>query len=387
MRVVHLCLTGPYTDGVSYQENILPQYHQQRGHDVIVVASPTFLAAGGAVHATKVASRYVNEVGIPVIRLRHRWPSWLSRRFRRYVGLSSVLRELSPDVLFVHGCQFLDIRHVAQYAREHAGTRVYVDNHAEFSNSARNMISRYILHGIVWRLCAKSVEPITRKFYGVLPARVDFLVRVYHVAEAKVELLLMGAEDEKVAHYRDEDVKAVLRNKYGMSPSDFVIVTGGKIDSSKRQTLLLMQAIRNSSDSRLRLVVFGSIDQDMLEHAKTLVDGVRIQHVGWLSSDESYGLFAIADLAVFPGRHSVYWEQAAGQGVPLVVKYWEGTTHVDLGGNCAFLRDDTEMEISQVIHSIRDTPGRYAAMKRVADSRGLDVFSYRRIAARSIEDE
>ena len=52
---------------------------------------------------------------------------------------------------------------------------------------------------------------------------------------------------------------------------------------------------------------------------------------------QSYNLFSAADLVVFPGRHSVYWEQVVAIGTPMVVKYWDGTTHIDIGGNCMYL--------------------------------------------------
>lgn len=36
-----------------------------------------------------------------------------------------------------------------------------------------------------------------------------------------------------------------VRNKLGISKDDFLIVTGGKIDEWKTQTLLLMEAVHN----------------------------------------------------------------------------------------------------------------------------------------------
>ncbi len=39
MKIVHLCMAGPYTQGYSYQENILPKYHVKLGFDVTVLTS------------------------------------------------------------------------------------------------------------------------------------------------------------------------------------------------------------------------------------------------------------------------------------------------------------------------------------------------------------
>ena len=40
------------------------------------------------------------------------------------------------------------------------------------------------------------INPYVNKFYGVLPARVDFLINEYKLPKNKVELLVMGADDD-----------------------------------------------------------------------------------------------------------------------------------------------------------------------------------------------
>ena len=39
MKIVHLCLCGPVTDGWNYQDNILPKYHKLMGHNTTIVTS------------------------------------------------------------------------------------------------------------------------------------------------------------------------------------------------------------------------------------------------------------------------------------------------------------------------------------------------------------
>jgi hypothetical protein len=98
-------------------------------------------------------------------------------------------------------------------------------------------------------------------------------------------------------------------------------------------------------------------------------------------------LLKCADLVVFPGRHSVYWEETVGLGIPMVVKYWDGTTHVDVGGNVEFLRKDTEEEIVSVLSGIVGDLPKYQRMKQVAVEKGMQLFSYKNIAKRSIQAE
>ena len=38
-KIVHVCLCGPFSDGFSYQENILTKYHARMGLEVHVITS------------------------------------------------------------------------------------------------------------------------------------------------------------------------------------------------------------------------------------------------------------------------------------------------------------------------------------------------------------
>ncbi len=193
---------------------------------------------------------------------------------------------------------------------------------------------------------------------------------------------MMGADDDLVKKAEQEINRN--RKRYNILKDDFLIVTGGKIDRFKTQTLLLMEAVKNINNNRLKLIVFGPVENDLKKRVNELVDGVRIQYLGWQGPQEGYDLFAIANLVVFPGRHSVYWEQVAGMGIPMLVKDWEGTHHVDIGGNAEFLYLDKEVEIREKIEKIISNRDVYSAMFNAAQ-KCRNVFSYREIARRCIE--
>ena len=386
MKIVHVCLTGSYNDNWGYQDNIIPKYHKLDGHDVTVITT-TFVNSKKHNGYERVAPKeYYLDNGVKIIRLPFiKFPvKKVVEKLRIYKGLFKKLESEQPDFIFIHGLQFIDIYHVVRYLRKNKNIKTVVDNHADFSNSATNWLSKNILHRIIWRLCALLIKPYTQRFYGVLPARVDFLVKLYGIPREQVELLVMGADDEKVLEAKQEFVKDEIRNKFGIKSSDFLIVTGGKIDLAKRQTLMLMKAVKQLDQDNIKLLVFGSIVDELKNDLLSLVDDNKIQYIGWIPSDDSYKYFGAADLAVFPGRHSVFWEQVTGMGIPMIVKYWEGTTHVNVGGNCLFLYKDTTEEISEKIIEVIDNPDVYQKMKRIAEKEGIERFSYLKIARRSI---
>src|SRR5699024_10728095 len=107
--------------------------------------------------------------------------------------------------------------------------------------------------------------------------------------------------------------------------------------------------------------------------------------IGWLTDNQSYSLFSAADLVVFPGRHSVYWEQVVASGTPLVVKNWDGTRHIDIGGNCKFLYNDTVEELNEVLTDIIVNKTTYDTMLKKANSTKKNQFLYSNIAKKSIK--
>ena len=191
----------------------------------------------------------------------------------------------------------------------------------------------------------------------------------------------MGADDELVELGKQDAPN--IREKYGIAEKDFLIVTGGKIDSAKLQTLLLMDAVKDINDSKVKLILFGSVTPEIKERFNNLLIKNKIIYAGWLNSSDSYGYFAAADLVVFPGRHSVFWEQVVAQGRPLIVKHWDGTTHIDICGNCKFLYKDNKEEIKQEILWAMKKDN-YKNMLLAANSLKKKDFCYSKIAKNSI---
>lgn len=388
MHIIHLCLANHFSDGYSYQENLLTKYHRKIGFEVTVLSSQWTFDNNGKLVKTK-KNDYFNEDGVRIIRLPTIYGN-SKTRLKIYRNLYDIIGDLNPDIIFIHCPQFLNIITVGKYLKKHPYVKGYIDNHSDYSNSATSWISKNIQHKIIWRFCVGKVEKYIKKFYGVLPARVDFMRTLYGVNNNKCELLLMGADDELV-NLSMASKESSIRKKYGISSNDFLIVTGGKIDLAKIQTINLLEAVKKLNKTNVKLIVFGSVVNELKEKVERLSDGKQIKYVGWIDSMESYEYFAAADLVVFPGRHSVFWEQVVAQGKPLVVKDWQGTHHIDIGGNVMYLYNDTAEEIYNVLKKLTLPKSElYRKLKKSAESEARKKFLYSVIAKKSIginEDE
>ena len=383
-KIVHLVLLGPVTDGFSYQDNLLTKYQRRDGHDVTIITSQWIWGPDGRIVRFK-KKNYINEDDVKIIRLPMIGWQHFSRKFKRFQGVYQAIENCNPEILFIHGVSFLDVLVVIRFLKRHPDVIAYVDNHSDYKNSATNWASKVILHGIIWKYCAHALAPYVRKFYGVLPIRVDFLVDVYHLPKEKCELLVLGADDDEVEEANKPEVKKAIREKNGIAEDDFLIMTGGKIDKWKSQTLFLMEAVHNIQNDKLKLIVFGSVEDKFRKRINELSDGKKVQYIGWIPTKETYQYFAAADLAVFPGFHSTLWEEAAALGIPMLCKDIPGTHHVDLGGNVRILNEDSTKVIQNEIENLLDQPEEYQQMKRVAVDKGKKAFSYREISRKAIE--
>ena len=381
MKVVNVCLNGPYTEGFTYQENLLPKYQAALGNDVAIVAPTTSWDAEGSLVCMGEMD-YVNQDGIRIVRIENDQSRDVGYKFKTYGKLAPLLNELEPEILFVHGCQFRDASTIARYLKRRPDVRLYVDNHCDYSNSARGFMSKHVLHGVVWRHYARRLLPYAQKFFGVLRARVDFLFENYGLPRDKCELLVMGADDDQVLRATSPDNVRQVRARLGVSQDGFLLVTGGKIDKYKKETLCLLDAMRKLPEG-VKLIVFGPVAPELAEEFEKKASHPSIVHIPWADYEESYDYIAAADLAVFPGRHSVYWEQAVGEGVPVLVKEWPGAKHVDCGGNALFLQSCSSDEIFCKIMALLDNPDDYRTMKHVARNCAGE-FQYSRIARQSL---
>lgn len=388
MRILHCCLAVFYIDNYSYQENILPKFHKNQGHDVRILASTETYNSNVELNYVEPSS-YSTKEDISITRVGYlKWlPKAIARKLRIYKGIKQHLNMFMPDVIFMHDCQFLSIITFANYAKKHEVT-IYIDSHTDFVNSGKSWVSKNILHKIIYKFCAKTIEKYTTKFYGTLPLRNDFLKEVYNIEPSKIELLPFGADDSLFNWNEKQVIRTKLRKELNISDETLVFITGGKIDRRKNIHLLLKvwgELKRENKLPHTKMILFGKPNVEMKSEVEELIKGHDIIYIDWLASHEIHKYFFASDLALFPGTHSVLWEEAVGLGLPCVFKKWEGIQHVDLGGNCMFIDHDTDRSIKDILLKITEDKSTFKHMKEKAELLGPKTFIYSEISRRSIE--
>lgn len=380
MKIVHLCLSCFYIDNYSYQENMLPKYHVKMGHDVTVVASLASFNKDGKPCLLESASEYVDNNGYKVIRLEYKTPKKIYKTLRRYKNFYKTLEKEKPDIIFSHGVSMSDNSVLKKYLQRHPNVKLYADNHADYINSATNFLSKNILHKIIWKYYAKKVEPYLVKCYGVTPMRCRFLKEMYNINPNIIEFLPMGVDDEAIPSNRNE-IRNLLRNQYGLSNDDILVFTGGKIDKRKNIHILI-DAIKELNTAKLHLVICGVLTPEM-DYLKEEFNS-NIHYLGWCDSEQVMNNMIASDIACFPGTHSTLWEQVVGVGLPSILKYWNEMTHMDIDGNCIFIKGDDITELKDVLNRMLDKDF-YIQQKEKALN-AASKFLYSDISKKAIEN-
>ena len=376
MKITHIHLSGPFTKGLTYQENLLSKHHKLLGFDVSVITNQYSYNDLGSLILIKERIEFTND-GRKIIRLPIKNNKKFKHKFKRYEKLYETLEAEAPNIIFLHGTQFCDVNKIIKYIKNNPKVKLYADNHADFTNSATNFLSRNILHKIIWKRTTKKIEKYAEKIWGVTPGRVDFLKNMYNVNSENTDLLIMGGDDEYIK--KNDGLK--IRESF---KEELLIITGGKIDSYKKEVLNLMNAVSKLPPGKIKLVVFGSVQEELKEEFELYIDSDNIDYIGWINNKESYDYFSAVDMAIFPGRHSVYWEQVVSQGTPIGVTSLVGFEHIDIGGNVKIFKGGSNKiwkeELDKLLHDKKQLKN----LKESAQSIERENFFYSNIARKSI---
>lgn len=383
MKIVSIVLNGNFTDGMAYQENCLPYYQKKVfDADVVIVAGQYSLKIGSNMSVINAPGEYILSNGLRLIRIPNA-KGKIGRKLAYMPTLYDVLEKEQPDYIFAHLIQSISLRDIVRYKQKHPGVLVYGDSHADYINSAHGWMSKKILHGVMWKYILRKSVSYFEKIYGVLPARVGFLKKMYNLPAKKIDLLLMGAEDELINYEQREETRKKIRGHLKFSKDDFVIITGGKIDE-KKNIKVLVEAIESLKDKNIKLLIFGKPDNKMQAYMDEIECKDCVKNLGWLDSKRMYEYFHASDLCAFPGTHSVIWEQAIGYGLPGVFRYWDGIDHINRQGNMKFFYNKSVSELSELLKEIVYSKEIYGEMKTRAENVSIE-FHYSTLAAKSLE--
>ena len=392
MKIIHLCLYGPYTDDFSYQENIIPRYHKKMGHDVTIIAHNVSFNRSG-VTFTIDNGIFVDSNGIKIYRMAYH--KIISPKFTNYfakVDLLEILKTERPDVVFVHDAQLpcLSYFDLLKYKKKYNTKLIIVgDIHSDIYNAELNAKKKKVrlktfFFNFMQKVFEKKIYPMYLKIYCVAQSCYYYAINVCHIKETNLKLLPLGFDTDLYDSKNEDAIRKKFRALYDFSDNDIVIVHGGKLDK-KKLTYELINAVSKINNPHVKLLLFGGIKDDYKNTIQPLIEKNKkwITYVGPLGQSDYYDAYISADIAVFPGGQSSLWQEAIGCRLPIVVYYRDGQTqYLNRNGNAMFI---PKQSIDSIKQTIEIALNKIVGMKACAQT-AFDFFSYRKEAEEIICD-
>ena len=267
MKIVHVDLIDQFNDDWSYQDNLLSRMHVRMGHDVTLITTCKKFDASGLI-VTVTPDRYTLPDGVKVIRL-PKYKRFLIKKLQDIYEPYPLYKELiqiKPDLIMVHGltAKYAN-RDVIKYIKKVNPRCVLVtDNHNCEINTDVHLAKtiRQKLIFLLTKSMRKPLYPYSKKIFGITPACIDYMIRYYRAPKEKTELLPLGYDPDLIVWEKRGDMRVEFREKYGIARDDFLIVHGGKI-IRRRKTPETIEAVMRLDDPKIKLVIFGGIDEEM----------------------------------------------------------------------------------------------------------------------------
>ena len=379
MRIMHIMMTGNFTEGRGYQENLLTEYQQKHGHEVILVVPPRKRGEDGSIIITDECTEYMTN-GVLLIRVD--FGKQVTRFLGYYSCVPKLLDKYAPDLVFVHGLCTLIPGQAIAYKKKHPSTKIVADSHQDEGNTYTTGIihgTRLKIYRILWKHWIKNIC----KVYGTTSWRTDFAHRYYGIPENKLDTLIMGVNTDAMPENADK-VREEVRKELNIPPEAFVFVFGGKM-RKYRNIVEALEAFSEMKNDNTYFVVFGTIFEDVKNDVERLIsENDHIKYLGFIDGSITCRYLMAADFGMYPGLHSVLWEESIGCGLPCVFQKYAEKDHTDVCGNCIRLENPDKNKIRQVMEKVVNDKAYYDELKQNA-KKAAHAFSYHTIAEKSVE--
>lgn len=338
MKILHVALSGKFSDNWLYQENLLTKQNAVDGNDTVIVATTDRHFSS---EKNPKESVYVDSNSVKVYRIKSPGyiPSFLQAKLRFYPRLSEILCNEAPDVIFHHGVQSLSLLLAVSYVKSHPGVKLYADSHSDYMNSARNFISKWILNKLIYRALVRFSLPYIDKIFYVTKPRKGFLLDMYNLPESKLEFMPLGGFEIPDSEYGEN--RRHFREKYKIGENDVVFLHAGKFCADKR-TSEVIDIFENLDIPNAKLVLAGRGQNGYA--LRDEFHSSNIINLGWVSPENMHALMCGCDVFLQPGLHSVIFEQAALCRMALILADMEHNRFLMGDGNGVLVCSDDDIK-------------------------------------------
>jgi glycosyltransferase involved in cell wall biosynthesis len=316
MKIAHV--QHPYLPGFGYQENYLPAYQEDMGHEVIIFTStlipPKFKEGFDANSFPPGEYKYK---GVET----HRLQSWFEIKTIGDVLLQDLQLELNrfePDVIHAHGLVSPRTFQAWRYARSQ-DTKLFIDVHIDNGNFSIDSVHKRVVFNIFNNIILPELSSQTTSFLTVNGYALEFLEEKTTIPKHQIAFLPLGVDRDLFSP--TAKIESQVRDDLGVSQNEILLIFAGNIEPSKDMEVLLKSLATISAEYSLLLL--GTIEDDykndLIQLAQNLGISSNVILHDAVSHEELSKYLNSADVGVWPGKLGITAIEAIGTGLPLIV--------------------------------------------------------------------
>lgn len=364
MKIVSICLQAGYKENGGYHENILTHYLVDGGNNEVTLIAADDNPPKGKAKVLKTCEKIVDNyklIKTPIKRRRY----LLLGKIEDCKHIGTLLEEEKPDFIFMHAMTSYLVKRVGLYLKDHPECVGFIDNHLERTIFPRKLSNA--LYAIKYRQINNKYLKYWDRYYGVTPGRLAFAQENFACPADNAGVTIMGGDDELIDSV-DSDLIIPMLPVGFLEEAKRILSFGGKMDEKKR-TIELLKAFTSNKNSGARLILYGKPCGGIVDEFNEIVaSDKRIALLEWLGQKEIMSLMKLSDVAIFPGQHSVLWEQALCCGTPCVLGQKNGFDHCYKGGTVYYDQSTGVDGLSEIVNKLIDDDDFYSKLKENAVS-------------------
>ena len=350
MRLLILTTGNEFTPSMLYKENYIIKAAQDHGDEVFVFANLYTYIKG----KTAIAPTDERVEGFVLKRFKfHSYGSdILTTRIRRIDGLEDEIIKVIPDLIFVNCAQMYNIKNLAKIKKALPNVKIVLDFSTKYLNSAKNWISRNILHNLIYRFWLQKALPYVDRVFYISEESKAFAQEMYGFPNSLLEHNNLPGETipiETKYQYKKE-----IFDRIGLNVDNVLFLYSGKIYPDKKVDQLVRAFVR-TKNPYFRLVIIGVYtdmnSKDVIE--PLIASDKRITFMNFVNGEELTKFVCASDLYIQPGSISQTCQTAVCCGTPLCFN--DIPTHREIyNGNGFFV--DSEDEIYDAFVTVNNNP-------------------------------
>lgn len=374
MNILHIGLLSHYTEGMTYQDNIIPDINCMDGHEVTYITDIYAYENGVLIRIGEENKLLPSSLRLIRIHYDKIINSFVTKKIQKAAQLKNYLKILKPNIILYHGLCGYELMTVSHYVKNNPGTIFYVDSHEDFNNTAKTIAAK-LAYKYIHGYFVRKALPYIRKILYVSSETKEYIEKMYHLQDSSLEWFPLGGiirnEEE-----RKESRKRLLL-ELDISDDSVILQHSGKLDMEKK-TRELIRVFERLKDRRLHLVIYGSIPQNDINELEQMMAGdSRIHFLGWKQGEEIYQLLLACDLYCQPGSQSATMQTAMCCGCPVMI-YPHPSYQEYTDGNGYFV--ENEEDIYNVLKYILEEPNQLERTRKILYEFSKNKLDYYRIA-------